>query len=100
MAKIPAKLLDFVPVAMHNATRAALAAAEFLPIVEAVQLVLRGNNDLVGVRVFLEPPVKAVFCPPAGAPVLEAYGEQRKSQAPLDCDYYIFIVKDGVLDMS
>jgi hypothetical protein len=99
--KMPKNLLDFVQLAVYNATRLALQEAKFLPLCEGAMLVVREKQgeetELIGVRVYFEPPVEAIYWLPNNTAAPTVYNDAKKAQAPLDCSFYVFTVEGGVI---
>lgn len=86
---IHVSFLQFAELAIQNAIRCAIQQAEFTPRIDGLVIGV-SDTQLLGARVFFEPPVKSVWVSPNGFAVYGEYETKRKEQLPLTATYYLF----------
>lgn len=88
--ELPVFVQEFAELAYMNGMRAALHAGEFLPIPEGIMVVVAPDDNLLGARMYFEPPVKCVWIAPNQACTYGTYDGGRTGQSPLTARFYVF----------
>lgn len=93
-AVLPEFVQEFARTAYTLAMRYALHSAEFRPAPEGLLVAVQPGDQLLGARVYFEPPVKAVWVASNQAVSSASYDAGRQKESPLSATFYYFSGED------